>query len=112
MPDIYIRLNQQKFRMEEYVYLRDAMNVDGNAYNISQLTILPATYVRSSRHMHEYAQDAMRKYGRPDLFITFTCNPKWIEITQLLLPGQSSSDCHDITARVFKQNSRRSWTSL
>jgi len=51
---------------------------------------------RSSRHMHEYAQDAMayvRQYSWPDLFITFSCNSKWIEITQLLLPGQSSSDC-------------------
>lgn len=102
----YIRLNQKKMRTEEYVHLRDAMNVDGNANNIGRLTILPATYVGSPRHMHEYAQDAMtyvRQYGRPDLFITFTCNPKWIEITQLLLPGQSSSDRHDITARVFKQ---------
>lgn len=56
--------------------------------------------------MHEYAQDAMtyvRKYGRPDLFITFTCNPNWPEIQELLLPGQKSSDRHDITARVFKQ---------
>ena len=56
--------------------------------------------------MHEYAQDAMtyvRQYGRPDLFITFTCNPKWVEITNLLLAGQSSNDRHDITARVFKQ---------
>lgn len=55
--------------------------------------------------MHEYAQDAMtyvRHFGRPDLFITFTCNPKWIDITQLLLPGQPSSDRHDITVRVFK----------
>ncbi|GFV10870.1 helitron_like_N domain-containing protein [Trichonephila clavipes] len=58
------------------------------------------------RHMHEYAQDAMtyvRAYGRPDLFVTFTCNPTWNEIKELLLVGQSSSDRHDITARVFKQ---------
>lgn len=34
---------------------------------------------------------------------TFTCNPTWTEITQYLLPGQSSRDRHDITARVFKQ---------
>ena len=56
--------------------------------------------------MHEYAQDAMtyvRAYGRPDLFITFTCNPTWDEITELLLTGQSSSDRPDISARVFKQ---------
>lgn len=70
------------------------------------MTILPATYVGSPRHMHEYAQDAMtyvRQYGRPDLFITFTCNPQGIEIKQLLFPGQSTIDRHDITARVFKQ---------
>lgn len=56
--------------------------------------------------MHEYAQDAMtyvRNYGRPDLFITFTCNPKWREILICLLPGQSHTDRHDIIARVFKQ---------
>ncbi|XP_073821586.1 uncharacterized protein [Musca autumnalis] len=56
--------------------------------------------------MHEYAQDAMtyvRNYGRPDLFITFTCNPQWTEIKEHLLPGQTPIDRHDITARVFKQ---------
>lgn len=56
--------------------------------------------------MHEYAQDAMtyvRNYGCPDLFITFTCNPQWTEIKNCLLPGQSPTDRHDITARVFKQ---------
>ncbi|GFQ82483.1 helitron_like_N domain-containing protein [Trichonephila clavata] len=54
--------------------------------------------------MQECAQDAMayvRYYGRPDLFITFTCNPAWDEIQQLLLPGQSQVDRHDNTARVF-----------
>jgi hypothetical protein len=57
-------------------------------------------------HMHEYAQDAMtyvRNYGRPDLFITFTCNSPWPEIKEDLLDGQSSNDRHDLTARVFKQ---------
>ncbi len=56
--------------------------------------------------MQEYIQDAMtyvRHYGRPDLFITFTCNPNWEEILSLLLPGQQSIHRHDITARVFKQ---------
>lgn len=102
----YIRFNQLKLRSEEYIHLRDAISSEGNANDIGRLTILPATYVGSPRHMHEYAQDAMtyvRYYGRPDLFITFTCNPKWTEITQLLLPRQISSDRPDITARVFRQ---------
>ncbi|GBP96607.1 hypothetical protein EVAR_89207_1 [Eumeta japonica] len=45
----------------------------------------------------------VRHYGTADLFITFTCNPQWIEIKQELFPGQSPIDRHDITARVFRQ---------
>ncbi|VDM98357.1 unnamed protein product [Onchocerca ochengi] len=124
---LFIRLNQTKFRSEEYIHLRDAVVNDGNISNIGRLTILPSSYAgsprhmheyaqdavayvrqygRSSRHMHEYAQDAIafvRQYGRPDLFITFTCNPAWDDIQNLLLPGQSPMDRHDITARVFRQ---------
>lgn len=56
---LFIRLNHTKLRSEEYIHLRDAINADGNAQNIGRMTILPATYVGSPRHMHEYAQDAM-----------------------------------------------------
>ena len=42
------------------------------------------------------------RYGKPDLFITFTCNPQWPEITQSLLSNQSPADRPDIVARVFK----------
>ena len=53
--------------------------------------------------MCQQYQDAMaicRKYGRPDLFITMTCNPKWDEITANLLPGQVVADRPDIVDRV------------
>ena len=56
--------------------------------------------------MHEYAQDAptyVRQYGRPDLFITFTCNPTWEETKEHLLLGQVPADRPDITTRVFRQ---------
>ena len=42
------------------------------------------------------------KYGRPSLFITFTANPKWDEITRELLPGQTAADRPDLVARVFR----------
>lgn len=50
--------------------------------------------------------DAMaicRVYGAPDLFITFTCNPKWPDITEALRmePGQRSCDRADIVSRVY-----------
>ncbi|GFW30259.1 ATP-dependent DNA helicase [Trichonephila clavipes] len=31
-----------------------------------------------------------------------TCNPAWPEITRELIPGQISTDRHDLTIRVFK----------
>ena len=55
--------------------------------------------------MHQRYLDAMAmvlRVGKPDLFITFTCNPKWPEIQNALYPGQTPSDRPDIVARVFK----------
>ena len=102
----FLRHNQKTLRVDEYIHLRDAMAKDGDASNLGQLVILPSTFTGSPRHMHEYTQDAMtyvRNYGRPDLFVTFTCNPKWQEIQQELLLDQVPSDRHDLLARVFRQ---------
>lgn len=102
----YLRYNQPKLRAEEYIHLRDTISNDKVAADIGQRVILPSSYTGSPRHMQEYAQDALayvRKNGRPDLFITFTCNPSWEEIKDLLSPGQQPSDRHDLIARVFKQ---------
>ena len=103
---LYIRLNQRKLRSEEYIHLRDALLNDGDPNQLGKMVVLPSSVTGSPRHMHEYTQDAMtyvRKYGRPDLFITFTCNPAWPEIQGHLLLGQKSTDRHDLIARVFKQ---------
>lgn len=106
----FLRFTQAKLRSEEYIHLRDAVagNIDGNLNpnDIGNAFILSSSYIGSLRNMQEYIQDAMtyvRHYGRPDLFITFTCNPNWKEIQTLLLPGQQAIHRHDLTARVFKQ---------
>ncbi|XP_061394301.1 uncharacterized protein LOC133329850 [Musca vetustissima] len=103
-----IRRNQPKLRVDNYIHLQDAINssIDINPNELGRAIILPATFTSNIvRHMQEYRQDAMaymRSYGRPDLFIMFTCNPKWEEITSELSYGQTSAHRHDITARVFK----------
>jgi hypothetical protein len=54
--------------------------------------------------MGQLYQDAMarvRKFGKPDLFVTFTCNPKWKQITDALLPGQTAKDRPDLVTCVF-----------
>ncbi|GFR29131.1 ATP-dependent DNA helicase [Trichonephila clavata] len=62
--------------------------------DVGQLIILPSSFMGSPRYMHEHTQDAMtyvRNYGRPDLFITFTCNPAWSEIAnELFLEGNAA----------------------
>ncbi|XP_055306971.1 uncharacterized protein LOC129571224 [Sitodiplosis mosellana] len=106
----YIRFHQQSLRSEEYIHLRDEINNDGNPEDVGQRFILPSTFTGSPRHMHEYAQDAMcyvRNYQRPDLFITFTCNPHWDEIKEHLFAHQSNTDRHDIIARIFKQKLKK-----
>uniref|UniRef100_A0AC34QDY1 Helitron helicase-like domain-containing protein n=1 Tax=Panagrolaimus sp. JU765 TaxID=591449 RepID=A0AC34QDY1_9BILA len=70
------------------------------------MVVLPATFTGSPRYMEQNYQDAMtmvRKYGKPDLFITMTCNPNWPEIKENLKPGQEVTDRPDIAVRVFKQ---------
>ena len=102
----FIRLNQKKLRVDEYIHLRDAIANDGNTNNLGQLVILPSTFTGSPCHMHEYTHDAMtyvRNYGKPDLFVTFTCNPTWKEIREELLDDQIPSDRHDLLVRVFRQ---------
>jgi hypothetical protein len=51
-------------------------------------------------------QDAMaicRVYSPPDLFITFTCNTKWKEVSDALHfeTGQQPCDRSEIVVRVF-----------
>ncbi|KAL5704761.1 DNA helicase [Ranunculus cassubicifolius] len=43
----------------------------------------------------------VQKFGKPDFFITMTCNPNWEEILRELHPGENSQDRPDITTRIF-----------
>lgn len=55
------------------------------------------------KHYHD-AMALCRKYGPPDLFITFTCNSKWPEIERALQNkhGKKTEDRPDVVARIFK----------
>ena len=104
----FIRCHQSKLRAEVYQGLSDAIqgcdgNVDGS--QLGKRVILPSSFTGSACYQHQLYQDAMaivRRFGKPDLFITFTCNPQWPEITHALFQNQTSADRPDIVARVFK----------
>ncbi|XP_073224868.1 uncharacterized protein [Cicer arietinum] len=103
----WIRKNQKQLHAELYNGLRDAIN-QGNVMtnSVGRMTILPLSYTGGPRYRVQNYQDAMaicRYAGYPNLFLTFTCNPKWPEIQFFLeiVEGQKSDDRPDIISRVF-----------
>jgi hypothetical protein len=48
------------------------------------------------------AMALVRKYGKPDIFLTMTCNPNWDGIKNELYLGQCMQDHLDLVARVFR----------
>ncbi|XP_074106854.1 uncharacterized protein LOC141532421 [Cotesia typhae] len=102
----FCKYNQKKLRAESYQGLLDHLQSHANNMNstLGKIVILPSTFHGSPRNMLQHYQDAMsmvRKFGKPDLFITVTCNPNWPEIKENLLSGQSVADRPDLITRVF-----------
>jgi hypothetical protein len=101
----FIRGHQKELRCDTYAGLHDHISAgDANAADLGARTILPATFIGGARHMHQLCNDAIAiaaKFGKPDLFVTITCNPKWPEITREVPPGQDVADYPELTARVF-----------
>lgn len=103
----YVRMNQSRLRSDLYCGLADAVQSgeDLNPELLGKRMVLPSTFKGSPRQMTQLYQDAMaivRHYGKPDIFITMTCNAQWPEITVNLLPGQAWSDRPDLVSRVFR----------
>ncbi len=104
---MYIRNNQKTLRVESYKGLLDHVNSvgRGNKARVGNIFILPSTFVGGPRFMSKLYQDNMamvRKFGRPDLFITFTCNPNWKEIKSELKAFQNASDRPDLVTQIFR----------
>lgn len=87
----FIKMNQSKLRAETYKCLADYLQSDAGGIYPGKAIILPSSFQGSPRNMQQHCQDAMaivRRYGKPDLFVTMTCNPKWKEIQENLEPNQ------------------------
>ncbi|KAL6568040.1 hypothetical protein OROHE_003724 [Orobanche hederae] len=72
---------------------------------IGKKFVLPSSYIGSPRDMQRRYLNALAlvsEYGKPDLFITITCNPNWPEICEGLLPGEEAQNRSDLVARVFR----------
>ena len=79
-----IRHNQDQLRASLYSGVADAVNRgDTSLQQVGQRVVLPATFQGGPRHMQQRYQDSMaiiHRFGKPDLFVTFTMNPKCPEV--------------------------------
>lgn len=102
----YVRSHQKELRAENYKGLTDFIH--SNAQQRGMLpgipVVLPSSFIGSARNMLQNYQDAMSivaRFGKPDIFLTFTCNPNWPEITGELQPFEQVQHRSDLITRVF-----------
>ncbi|KAM3356739.1 hypothetical protein P3S68_023453 [Capsicum galapagoense] len=103
----YIRTHQKLLCLAMYKGLEDdVLHGVINPSSHCKKVILSSSFTGGARYMIQNSQDAMticKWDGYPDLFITFTCNPKWPEIIRFLkIRGLQPEDRPDILTRVFK----------
>ncbi|XP_024015921.1 uncharacterized protein LOC112089176 [Eutrema salsugineum] len=103
----FISMNPQKLRSEIFDNIKDAADKGNSDLSEKGRRIfIPASFTGGTRDMLQHYLDTMatcKHFGFPDLFITFTCNPKWPEITRhLQRHNLKAEDRPDLCARVFK----------
>ena len=103
----YIRSHQKSLRCDLYKGLSDALlSGETNGSKCGMCVIVPSSYTGDARYMIQSYHDAMaicKWAGYPNLFITFTCNPKWPEILRFVESrGLKYEDRPDVVLRIFK----------
>jgi len=102
----FVRRNQNNLRVDLYQGLIDHIQTQSDQH-AGKIVILPSSFQGSPRALQQNFQDAMAivgKFGKPDIFLTFTCNPKHPDIVANLPAGQKIEHRPDVVARVFKQH--------
>lgn len=103
----WIKSHQRELRVDLYQGLSEAvLRGETDPTATGKRVVLPSSFTGGARYMLQNYQDAMaicRWAGYPDIFLTFTCNPSWPEITRYAKLMEIKSSCRpDILVRVFK----------
>ncbi|XP_021749405.1 uncharacterized protein LOC110715140 [Chenopodium quinoa] len=102
----FFRRNQQTIRADLYQGILDSVEGgETNAINVGRRVILSPTFIGGPRDMKRPYLNAMslvQRFGKPDLFVTMTCNAKWPEITAELADRELAENRPDLITRVFR----------
>jgi len=104
---LFIRNNQGKIRSEFMSGIEEAVSRgDVKPTSIGSRVVLPSSFIGGRRYVFNNCQDAMairKRFGYPNLFLTMTCNPNWLEIQRFLHDKDVCvNDRSDIACRVFR----------
>ncbi|XP_022841901.1 uncharacterized protein LOC111365576 [Olea europaea var. sylvestris] len=102
----YFHNNQKVIRAELYERIVDSVqNGENTGYKIGRSLVLPSDFVGSPRNMTKRYMDAMsiiQRYGKPDVFLTMTYNPNWLEIKCELKESDEIQNRPDLFVRIFR----------
>jgi hypothetical protein len=98
--------HQKIIRAELYRGIVDTLQAgEARAAMVGRRLVLPRHFTGGDRDVHARFLDAMtlvQRYGKPDYFITMTCNPYWEEVIKELSPDQTPQDRPELVARVYR----------
>ena len=72
---------------------------------VGRRILLPASFIgglRDMRHRYLDAVALVQRFGKPNIFLTVTCNPRWPKILQELNPSKETHNIPDLVVRVFR----------
>nr|XP_027082380.1 uncharacterized protein LOC113704703 [Coffea arabica] len=100
------RHQQTVIRSEILQGVLDSVSIgQSEGSKVGRRIVLPSSFIGGPRDMRRRYLDAMalvQKYGKPDIFLTMTCNPAWKEIQDNLKYHEKPQDRPDLLARVFR----------
>ncbi|KAG5564858.1 hypothetical protein RHGRI_000901 [Rhododendron griersonianum] len=102
----YFRNKQEEIRADLYQGIVDSIGQgESDPSKIGKRIVLPGSFIGGPRDMRKRYLDAMtlvERYGKPDLFLTMTCNPNWQEVKNEMKTHEEAQNRPDLLSRVFK----------
>ncbi|KAG5537451.1 hypothetical protein RHGRI_024770 [Rhododendron griersonianum] len=102
----YFRNKQEEIRADLYQGIVDSIGQgESDPSKIGKQIVLPGSFIGGPRDMRKRYLDAMalvERCGKPDLFLTMTCNPNWQEIKNEMKPHEEAQNRPDLLSKVFR----------
>lgn len=103
----HLKQIQHRLRHANYLEFRKVVldRVRKQGAQLGSMFIAPPTFLGSNRHMEKGFRQLnamIRKFGKPQWFLTVTSNPRWVQLIECLKAGENTyDDASDLLMRVW-----------